>query len=291
MKINKAIITAAGYGTRFLPATKTLPKELIPIINKPTISYIVDQCVEAGITEIIIVTRYGNHAVEDYFDFSPALENYLKEKGKQDLLDKINGEYKGIKFIFVRQDRDLPYGNAAPLYSAKHLISEGEPFIYTWGDDIILGKGSGIKEVVDRYAQSDCEILLNCVKKSKEEISRIGAAVELDTNGKVVSINEKPSVEDINTDLLSVSPYVLTDNIFKYLDPKSVDAGEFIFQKGIMKMIESGEVVRVNTTEGIWLTTGDPLSYLKTTFEIAISRDDLRDDFIAFLEERLKQIN
>src|SRR5689334_7904140 len=124
MPIEKAIITAAGYGTRFLPATKNVPKELLPVINKPTIHYIVEDCIKAGIKDIIIVTRFGNHAVEDYFDTTPALEIYLTEKGKLKEAEEIKKIYSAANFIFIRQDPNLPYGNASPTYSARNLIKD-----------------------------------------------------------------------------------------------------------------------------------------------------------------------
>lgn len=290
-KVRKAVITAAGYGTRFLPATKSIPKELLPIINKPTINYVVEQCVEAGIKDIIIVTRFGNHAVEDYFDSSPALENYLLSKGKKNLANKIKSVYKHANFIFIRQNPDLPYGNAAPLYSAKDLIN-GEPFIYAWGDDIILGEKAGVYELVKSYKDTPCECILNCLKVSKKELAKTGAEVRIKTGTKdvVSGIREKPPVSEIKSNLLSVSPYLLTPSIFKYLNP-SVDkrTGEFLFQKGIKAIIDEGGAVRANVTKGKWLTNGDPLNYLKTTVEIALSRDDLRSDFLKYLRKRIEQ--
>ncbi len=291
-KIRKAIITAAGYGTRFLPATKNVPKELLPIINKPTISYIVDQCVAAGITDIIIVTRFGNHAVEDYFDAVPALESYLEKKGKNDLVDMIEEIYTQANFIFVRQKQDLPYGNASPLYSVKDLVN-GEPFIYAWGDDIILGEDAGVQELIDLYQAEGGDAILNCVEKTKEQISKIGAAVKIKegTKNEVEGIVEKPPVDEVPSNLLSVSPYLLTPKIFEYLNPgKDERVGEFLFQPAILKIIEEGGTVRASVSKGEWLTNGDPLNYLKTTIEIALSRDDLREDFIAYLRERIKQL-
>lgn len=293
MKVKKAVITAAGYGTRFLPATKNVPKELLPIINKPTIGYIVDSCIEAGIEDIIIVTRFGNSAVEDYFDSEPALENYLLKKGKIELAEKIKEVYRSANFIFVRQKPELPYGNAAPLYSVKDLIQD-EAFIYSWGDDIILGQGAGVKELVDSYTDSPCDVILNCLKTTKEEISKIGANVriKLDTVNEVREIVEKPPIDEVEGDLLSVSPYLVTPLIFKYLDPK-VDkhTGEFLFQKGVEKIIENGGHVRASVTKGKWLTMGDPLNYLKATTEIALTREDLRDDYLAYLKDRIKDLD
>ncbi len=292
-KITKAVITAAGYGTRFLPATKNIPKELLPIINKPTISYVVDQCIEAGIKDIIIVTRFGNHAVEDYFDSEPALEKYLIDKGKQELTKEIRGVYKGANFIFVRQNPDLPYGNAAPLYSVRNLIQD-EPFIYSWGDDIILGKQVGVVELVKSYKKDPCDIILNCIRTTKEEISKTGAEVKIKkgTLDQVEALPEKPPVEKVKSDLLSTAPYLVTPKIFKYLDPrKDARTGEFLFQKGVEGIIKDGGYVRASVTKGRWLTMGDPLNYLKATVEIALYRDDLRESFINYLKLRVKELN
>lgn len=288
MKVKKAVITAAGYGTRFLPATKNVPKELLPIINKPTIHYIVEQCVEAGIEDIIIVTRFGNHSVEDYFDSSPALEGYLKKKGKDKLAEEMRELYLSANFIFVRQKQNLPYGNAAPLYTVKDLVGD-DPFIFSWGDDIILGKGAGVKEVVDLYESDPCDVVLTCVETTKEEVCRIGAAVEVEgPKKKVVSIVEKPPLEECKSNLLSVSPYLFTPKIFDYLNPEVDEKiGEFIVQSAINKVVADGDV-RVNVTSGEFLTTGNPLDYLKTTVEVALDRDDLRDDFLAYLKEKVK---
>lgn len=291
-KITKGVITAAGYGTRFLPATKNIPKELLPIIDKPTISYIVEQFVEAGIEDIIIVTRFGNHGVEDYFDSTPALENYLVQRGKEEKAELIRKVYKMANFIFVRQNPDLPYGNAAPLYSVKDLIKD-EPFLYSWGDDIIYGEKVGAHELVVSYAQHQADCILNCLKVSKELLSKTGAEVQIEkgTENKVSKIREKPPVNEIKSNLLSVSPYLLTPKIFDFLDP-NVDkhTGEFLFQKGVEKMIEQGGDVRAVVTKGMFLTTGDPLNYLKTTVEIALARDDINGEFVAYLKKRMKGI-
>lgn len=290
-KVTKAVITAAGYGTRFLPATKNIPKELLPIINKPTISYVVDQCIEAGIKDIIIVTRFGNHAVEDYFDSEPALEKYLRDKGKDKLAEDIKEIYKGANFIFVRQNPDLPYGNAAPLYSVKDLIQD-EPFIYSWGDDIILGEQVGVVELVNSYNANPCDVILNCLRTTPEEISKTGAEVRIKegTTDSVASLIEKPPVDEVQSDLLSVSPYLLTPKIFEYLNPKKDErVGEFLFQKGVEGIMHNGGNVRASVTTGKWLTMGDPLNYLKATVEIALYRDDLKESFLTYLKSRLSK--
>ena len=287
MKVTKAIITAAGYGTRFLPATKNVPKELLPVINTPTINYVVEDCIKAGIKDIIIITRFGNHSVEDYFDTAPALEMYLEAKGKMKEVEQIRELYSKANFIFIRQNPDLPYGNAAPLYSAKSLIGKDEAFIYAWGDDIILGEGAGVEEILTDYNAEYADVILNCTKVDEAMITKLGI-VKFKGDTKVVeSIIEKPTLNEAPTDIASVSPYLFNANIFDYLNPEQVEDGkEFMIQPAIDALTKSG-VVRANITKGKWLTTGDLQNYLKATVEIALSRDDLRADFTKYIKERL----
>jgi len=288
MAITKAIITAAGYGTRFLPATKNVPKELLPVINKPTIHYIVEDCINAGIKDIIIVTRFGNHAVEDFFDNNPALESYLESKGKVKEAEAIHEIYSRANFIFIRQDPDLPYGNASPLYSARSLINNDESFIYAWGDDIILGEGAGTEEIIKDFEENYADVILNCTEVEDAQIPRLGVVKFKDKNSRIIEqIIEKPTLEEAPSNVASVSPYLFNSRIFDYLDPSIVKPGkEFMIQDAIDKLCKEG-VVRANVTKGKWLTTGDPLNYLKATVEIALSRDDLREDFLKYLSERI----
>lgn len=288
MATTKAIITAAGYGTRFLPATKNVPKELLPVINTPTIHYIVRDCIEAGIQDIIIVTRFGNHSVEDYFDTTPALESYLESKGKIKEAEAIHDIYSSANFIFIRQDPDLPYGNASPLYSAKSLIGKDESFIYAWGDDIILGEGAGIQEIVKDYENNYADVILNCTKVADAQIPKLGIVkFKNENSNEIEQIIEKPTLETAPSNVGSVSPYLFNSNIFEYLDPTKVEPGkEFMIQDAIDTLCREG-VVRANITKGTWLTTGDPLNYLKATVEIALSRDDLREDFLEYLKNRI----
>lgn len=289
MKIKKAIITAAGYGTRFLPATKNIPKELLPVINKPTIHYIVENLVNAGIEDIIIVSRYGNHAVEDYFDSTPALENYLNLKGKSEEAKKIKAIYEMANFIFIRQNSDLPYGNASPLYSAKNLIND-EPFIYAWGDDIILGKGAGGPEIMSAFYSDPAEVYLTALEVETSQYNKLGM-ISYDKETKDVSyFIEKPELDKSPSNLATVAPYILTPEIFKYLDPTKIEKGkEFVFQDAFNPMIKDGLKIKAIITSGKWLTTGDPISYLKATFEIAMQRDDLREEITKYLKTRLQE--
>lgn len=285
--IKKAVITAAGYGTRFLPATKNVPKELLPVINVPTIKYVVDNCVCAGIEEIIIVTRYGNHAVEDFFDSVPNLEKYLIDNGKFQEAEEIKKIYTSANFIFVRQDPRLPYGNASPLYSARRLV-DSEPFVYCWGDDVVIGDNVGVCESVHVFESSNVDVTLFTTKVDQNMISKLGMVIFSDESTNFVKeIIEKPKIEQIVSNFCSVSNYVFSPVIFEYLNPKNMSTKEFMIQPTINLLCQKGKVNAVKT-KGKWFTTGDPLNYIKATVEIALQRNDLKDSFLDYLKSILK---
>ncbi|MEI6887043.1 MAG: sugar phosphate nucleotidyltransferase [bacterium] len=286
-KITKAVITAAGLGTRFLPATKNVAKELIPIINKPTIQYKVEACIEAGITDIVIVTRFGNHSVEDFFDSTPALESYLKEKGKDKEAEMIKKIYTSANFTFVRQDMTLPYGQGAPLYSVRRLIHD-EPFFFGYGDDFLLTQDNYVKDMIDLYNKNNAEIVLSCINVDKEKIKKL-SVVNVNSENRVVSFIEKPKDEEINSTLSSIGSYILPSDIFEHLDPTKLDArGEFIFQQSFDHYIPRGNMYAYNV-QGKFLTNGDPLNFLISNVEVGLYREDVKEEFKKYLIKRLAE--
>jgi len=280
--VSKALITAAGYGTRLLPATKNVPKELLPIIDTPTIKFIVDNCLEAGIKDIIIVTRFGNHAIEDFFDAAPALEKYLTENGKIEEAEKLKKMYSSANYIFIRQDPTLPYGSASPLYSARRLL-QSEPFVYCWGDDIVIGKGVGVCESIDLFNKSDVDVTLFTTHVIKDMVTKLGMVVFEKESNFVKSIVEKPSIDQVISQCCHVSNFVSTPEIFAYLNPKKIDTKEFIFQPAINQLCQKGRVNAVRT-KGKWMTMGDPLNYVKTIIDMALYREDLRGDIVEYIK-------
>lgn len=288
-KITKAVITAAGQGTRFLPATKNIPKELIPIINKPTIHYKVEACINAGIKEIIIVTRFGNSAVEDYFDTAPVLENYLRSKGKEKEAEEIKKIYTSANFIFVRQDPTLPYGTGAALYSVRNVIKD-ESFVFGFGDDLILTDENYIKGMIDTANEENTELVLSVQNMPRETMGKWGMVdIKEGTKDVVERFLEKPRPEEITSTLASLGNYILPSSIFDILDPKNLINGEFIFQQTFPEYIKRS-AVRAYMTPGKFLTNGDPLNYLISTVEVALSRDDLKVQFKEYLKSKIKEL-
>lgn len=281
-KVTKAIIAAAGYGTRFLPATKNVPKELLNIIDTPVLEYITEECVSAGITDIIIVTRFGNNSIEDYLDSSKELEEMLYEKGKDKLLERIRRAYSKANFIFVRQAATLPYGTATPLWVSKNLINKNESFAYLFGDDIFWGEQSAIKELIDSYNENSDKIsgCLGAYPVPKEEIQKYGVfEYEEKDNVKIFkNVIEKPTLDQIKSNLARVGRFVYSSKIFDYFNFDYVQTNprkEFELTDVENEFTKNHDLM-IEDISGEWLPVGDPESYLRTTIKIAMKRPEFK---------------
>jgi UTP--glucose-1-phosphate uridylyltransferase len=290
--VKKAVIAAAGFGTRFLPQTKAMPKEMLPLVDKPIIQHIVEELVEAGIEDIIMVTGYHKRSIEDHFDsISTDLRANLESGGKTALLEETNKISELANFVYVRQKG--PYGNAAPLLSVAHLISD-EPFIFAFADDFVQATPSRFQQLTDAYAkQGGC--ILTCVRARKgSDYSKYGfiGGEHIDKQlVKVSKIIEKPgSKKNSPSDLASVSGYIFEPALLEYLSKASTShiEGEFIFQPSLQQMIDDGHpVYGCEIQNGQFYDTGDKLEYLKTVVDFALMHDDLKDDFSKFLRGRM----
>jgi UTP--glucose-1-phosphate uridylyltransferase len=291
--VRKAVIAAAGFGTRFLPQTKAMPKEMLPLVDKPIIQYIVEELAGAGITDIVIVTGYHKRSIEDHFDYmSTDLRVNLKKGGKNELLEETKKISELANFAYVRQKG--PYGNATPLMSAAHIVGD-EPFIYTWGDDFVLSQPSRFQQLISAYQKNNGSIL-TCVKaKSDDDYKRygfVGGNKIDDTLIDIEKIVEKPgSREAAPSDYASVGGYIFEPELFWYLEKalSELNEGEeFIFQPSLQKMIEENhKVYGCEIQNGQFYDTGDKLEYLKTVVDFALMHDDLKDDFKDFLRTKI----
>lgn len=284
-KVTKAIITAAGTGTRFLPATKNIPKELIPVINMPTLQFVVDECVASGITDIIIVTRFGHSAIEDYFDSSPELERSLVEKGKEEWAKRIREIYSCANFTFTRQNASLPYGNGSPLLSAKHLIDKDEAFLYLYGDDIVFGLPA-CKELIETYQKNGASAVLGVQEVDLKTVTP-GALIKLKrgTKTRVERIVEKPPIEKAPSNLFSFGRYLFTYRIFDYLDPALTGKGNELWTAEAIDRLARDWKVVVKPISGKWFTTGDPAHYLEVIFEYASRNPELKDKLLELMQK------
>lgn len=291
----KAIIAAAGFGTRFLPQTKAMPKEMIPLIDKPIIQYVVEELVEAGIKDIIIVGSSNKRAIEDHFDEPNAdLLANLRAGGpkKQHYIDELNRLSDMANFIYVRQKG--PYGNATPLMSASHLIGKDESFIYTWADDFIVASPSRFSQMIATAERMDGAVL-SCKEVSNDsEYTRYGfAAGDAVEDGllKMSHIVEKPGKENAPSNLASVSSYLLSGAFFDYLDTAYEEfngEGEFTFQPIMQKMIDEGHnYYAYKVKNGSYYDTGDKLDYLKTVIDFGLAHEELGPDLEKYIRSKL----
>jgi UTP--glucose-1-phosphate uridylyltransferase len=294
-KVRKAVLAAAGFGTRFLPATKSIPKEMLPIVDKPVIQYVVEELVSAGITDIIMVTGYHKRTIEDHFDAPSVdlLEN-LKMGGekKRPLLESVKAIGDMANFIYVRQKG--PYGNGTPLMNVKHLIGD-EPFIYTWSDDFIVAKPSRFRQLIETYEKYGYSCLSGVKAKSDKDYDRYGFASGKELEPGVIdctTIIEKPGKDKSPSDLANVSGFLFTPDIFGYLDQvlTNLSPGDELYYNDALKlMLEDDKHVLVKEIEnGKYYDTGNKLEYMKTQVEFALKDPTMGREFGEFLKSLSK---
>lgn len=293
----KAVIAAAGFGTRFLPQTKAMPKEMLPLIDKPIIQYVVEELVEAGIKDIIIVGSANKRAIEDHFDIpNEELLANLRAGGekKKPFIDEIEKIAGLANFVYVRQKG--PYGNATPLHCARHLIGDDEPFIYTWADDFFVANQGRTAQMIETYNQHGGSVFA-CKKVIDDaEYDRYGIAAGSkidDITLSVSHIDEKPGKENAQSDLASVSGYLLVPEILGYIEKASEAHGgkdELMIQPVMQQMIDDGFAFFAREIqEGTYYDTGDKLEYLKTTIDFGLQHPELGRALRDHLATRLQQ--
>ena len=287
MKVRKAIIPVAGFGTRFLPATKASPKEMLPIIDKPTIQYVVEEAIASGITEIILVTNQSKRAVEDHFDDNPILEAWLKKQGKKDLLSQVHGIGSDANFIYIRQRGK--YGSATPVLNARDLIGD-EPFAVLFGDELILSQKPRLQQMIEVYEKYGGMVISGVRIEKKEDLKRYGIADLEPVEGNVFKIKrivEKPDPDLAPSDIATHGAYILPPEIFgalKSLTPGQ--GGEIWLVDAINKLKDEGTPLYAVVVEnGRYYDTGNKLEYMKTVVELALKHPEVGLDFKAFLKE------
>jgi UTP--glucose-1-phosphate uridylyltransferase len=290
-KITKAVIPAAGFGTRFLPQTKAMPKEMLPVVDKPVIQYVVEELVGAGITDIILVTGYHKRTIEDHFDLpsKDLIENLeLGGAKKKPLLDEVKAISEMANFIYVRQKG--PYGNGTPLLNVEDLIGD-EPFIYTWSDDFIVATPSRFKQLIEVYNEYGCSVLSGIRAKTDEDYNRYGFAGGKEIKPGLMEIKdliEKPGKAKAPSDLATVSGFLFTPDIFTYLKKSLAflkPGQELWYNDAIKLMLADGKKVMVKEIQnGKYFDTGNKMEYLKTVVEFALKHPEIKDEFRAFLK-------
>jgi UTP--glucose-1-phosphate uridylyltransferase len=287
--IRKAVFPAAGLGTRFLPATKAQPKEMLPLVDKPVIQYVIEEAVASGIDQIVIVTGRGKTAIEDHFDVAFELEAMLEKRGKHDLLEEVRSISDLIKVSYVRQKEPLGLGHA--ILQAKDLVGN-EPFAVFLGDDIIHASVPAMRQMIDVYER--CGSTVIGVERVARERSRDygmvavrPAALSGDGTGRVhevIDLVEKPAPEDAPSDLAIIGRYILMPEIFRHLEKTAAGlGGEIQLTDGLRSLLQEQQIFTWSIV-GTRYDTGDKLGFLKATVEYALRRPDLGAAFRAYLE-------
>ncbi len=284
----KAIITDAGFASRYLPITKTIPKAMLPIGAKPIMQLVVEECVEAGIEEIIVVaTPEGKPIYEDYFNNAiTKIKKQLHSQGKDDRYEAVAKVLNFPKVTVIEQDQSYPYGNGSPIVSARKYIQDDEAFVVLYSDDVVFGS-SDVKTLIDAYAEHpEAKAIIIAQEMPREVLNKYGI-IKLADEAKMTldNIVEKPKIEDAPSKLTSYGRYLLTPEVFDYLKPNNTGLDNELWTvDAITKMAEYGEVL-VEKTHGEWMTTGDPKNYFLAHLKYVMDNEGYADEVKAIVEK------
>ena len=285
MKVKKAIIPAAGLGTRFLPATKAQPKEMLPIVDKPTIQYIIEEAIASGIEEILIITGRNKKCIEDHFDKSVELEMELEKAGKSELLELVRDISDMVDIHYIRQKEPRGLGHA--IHCAKTFVGN-EPFAVLLGDDVVDSEVPCLKQLIDCYSEYKTTILgVQTVPESETNKYGIVDGIHIeDRVYKVKDLVEKPSVDEAPSNVAILGRYIITPQIFEILEKTEPGKGGEIQLTDALKTLISQEAMYAYNFEGRRYDVGDKLGFLQATIEFALKKDELRDRFLDYLKSR-----
>ena len=287
-KVTKAVIPAAGLGTRFLPATKACPKEMLPIVDKPTIQYIIEEALASGIKDILIITGHNKRSIEDHFDYNPELELNLREHGKDELLTMVK-EIGDINLHYIRQKEPKGLGHA--ILCAKSFVGD-EPFAVLLGDDVVYNEEKPcLQQLLDVYDATGASVL-GCQIVPQEKVSSYGiVASEATEDARIFKVNdmvEKPAVEDAPSRLAVLGRYVITPEIFAILEQTAPGHGGEIQLTDALKVLAKEQAMYAYDFVGRRYDVGDKQGYLEATVEYALRRPELREKFLCYLQEMMK---
>jgi len=284
-KIKKAVIPVAGFGTRFLPATKAMPKEMLPIIDKPVIQYIVEEAVASGIEDIILVTGASKRAIEDHFDYNYELQNWLKKQGKEDLRTEIKKIADLANFIYIRQKG--PYGNGTPVLNAEKIIGN-EPFAVIWGDEFFINpKKPRLQQIIEVYEKYG-DPVLTALPIDDEGTKKYGVikGVKIEKNVyQVTKLVEKPGPENAPSRIGIFGGYILTPDIFEALKKTKIGKGGELWLVDAIFALSKKRPIYACLVEGEYYDAGSKLGWLKANIDLALQRPDLKKDFSKYLSQ------
>ncbi|WP_284036353.1 UTP--glucose-1-phosphate uridylyltransferase GalU [Neobacillus sp. 114] len=287
-KVKKAIIPAAGLGTRFLPATKAMPKEMLPIVDKPTIQYIVEEAIESGIEDIIIVTGKGKRAIEDHFDVAFELEQTLLNKEKFDLLEKVQEPSRMVDIHYIRQKEPKGLGHA--VWCARNFIGN-EPFAVLLGDDIVQAETPCLKQLINQFDKTHSSVI-GVQRVPEEETNRYGIIDPVEQHGRSFQVRnfvEKPQIGTAPSNLAIIGRYIFTPEIFMFLDKQEIGAGGEIQLTDAIQNLNHIQRVFAYEFEGSRYDVGEKLGFIETTIEFALQKEELREPLLRFMASQMEK--
>ena len=285
MKVRKAIIPAAGLGTRFLPATKAQPKEMLPIVDKPTIQYIIEEAVASGIEEILIIIGRNKKSIEDHFDKSVELEMELEKAGKQEMLELVRGISDMVDIHYIRQKEPRGLGHA--IHCAKSFVGN-EPFAVMLGDDVVDSEVPCLKQLIDCFNEYKTTIL-GVQTVAPENVDKYGIVDGIHIEDRVYKVKrlvEKPAIEESPSNVAILGRYIITPQIFEILENTKPGKGNEIQLTDALETLIRNEAMYAYDFEGRRYDVGDKLGFLQATVEFALKREELREDFIEYLNTK-----
>ena len=284
-KIRKAVIPAAGFGTRFLPATKAMPKEMLPIVDKPIIQYVVEEAVASGIEDIVIVTGWHKRSIEDHFDYPYELERRLLEAGKEKEAEEVRRIANMANFIYIRQKG--PYGNGTPVLNAHSVIGD-EPFAILWGDEFIYSDPPRLKQMIDVWEKTGVPNV-SAVRIPEKDLGKYGIADVSDVEPGIFKINdivEKPKSGEAPSNLAAHGAWIMPPRLFDILERTTPGkGGEIWLQDAISALAKEQDVYAVEIQNGKYYDTGNKLDYLKTVVEFGLKHPEINGEFRKFINE------
>ncbi len=289
MKIRKAVIPAAGFGTRFLPATKAIPKEMLPIVDKPTIQYIAEEAVKSGIEDLLIIVSRGKDAIINHFDKAFELETILERDNKQEMLKAVREVSSKIDVHFIRQQEQKGLGHA--VLFAKSFVGN-EPFAVMLGDDVVVSDKPCLKQLTEQFEKTNASVL-GVQRVGKEQVNKYGIVDCDNIDGRLYKMNgmvEKPKIEDAPSDIAVLGRYILTPAIFDCLKNTGKGAGGEIQLTDAIVSLSKSEDVYAYDFEGKRYDIGSKLGFLQATVEFALERDDLKDEFSRYLKDVINKL-
>ncbi len=288
--INKAVIAAAGRGTRFLPVVKSYPKELIAVLEKPNIQYLIEEAIGAGVTEIAIVHRFGENSIEKYFSPDPELEEYLIKNNKLNYLDSLKNIWSKAKLTFIAQPTNLPYGNGSPLLASKEFIN-GQDFIYMFGDDLTIEDvpGQFLSKMIATFEKYHPSEVIAVKDVGPEEIVRYGSAQYMNDPAfpnRISAMLEKLPADQAPSTFAQGGRFVVSSKVISILESQELSRDNELWFADASNTLAKEDVVLTQAFEGNedWMTTGDPLRWLKANIAVALRQPQFKDDLSSFLK-------